>query len=50
MIGKLATAMFIVFIMIPLLILGFALIGHLLVQTYFILKSDIEELSKNEKR
>lgn len=50
MIIKLALAMVLVFIVLPLLILGFALIGHMILLTYFALKEDIEELLKNEKR
>lgn len=50
MIIKLAVAMVIVFIILPLLILGMALIAHLTLLAYFELKEDIEELRANEKR
>ena len=50
MIIKLAVAMVIVFIILPLLILGMALIAHLTLLAYFALKEDLEELRENEKR
>lgn len=50
MIIKLAFAMGLVFIVLPLLILGLALIAHLILLAYFALKEDIEELRRNEER
>lgn len=50
MLIKLAFAAVLVFIVLPLLILGFALIGHMLIQVYFMLKADYEELCESEKR
>lgn len=50
MIIKLAGAMLIVFIILPLLILGLTLIAHLTLLAYFALKEDIEELRRNEER
>jgi hypothetical protein len=50
MIIKLAIAMVIVFIILPLLILGFALITHMLMQVYFWLKEDYQELLHEKER
>lgn len=50
MILKIAFAMGLVFIVLPLSILGFGIITHLIFLVYLEVKSDIEELSDNEKR